>query len=84
MRCFYCGSQDVALITRNDGYSMKKGIVGTALLGPVGAVAGINGKNSEVYHCSACGQDSSMPMDAVTEGYINKALSSNDTNERHR
>lgn len=41
----------------NDGYSMKKGLLGTALFGPVGAVAGINGKKNKLvqYRCRHCG-----------------------------
>lgn len=43
----------------NGNYSFKKGIIGAALLGPVGAVAGINGKKSLVYHCEDCGYTAS-------------------------
>lgn len=35
-------------------YSYKKGLLGAALLGPVGAVAGINGKNGKTH---VVGQD---------------------------
>ncbi len=39
----------------NGGYSFKKGIIGTVVMGPIGAVAGINGKKSIVYYCQNCG-----------------------------
>ena len=37
------------------GYSYGKGIVGMAILGPVGAVAGIGGVKEVTYKCSSCG-----------------------------
>lgn len=43
----------------NGGYSYKKGIIGTAVFGPIGAVAGINGKKSVVYRCKDCGYSAS-------------------------
>lgn len=78
MRCYFCGSKNISFITKNDGYSMKKGIVGTAVLGPVGAVAGINGKKTSFYHCNACGKDFSQAMDVVKETKIDIALRQND------
>ena len=39
----------------NEGYSMGKGILGAVILGPVGAVAGINGKKRVTYRCDKCG-----------------------------
>lgn len=36
-------------------YSFKKGILGAVVLGPVGAVAGMNGKKKSVYCCEKCG-----------------------------
>ena len=41
---------------QNSGYSFSKGLVGTALFGTVGAVAGINGKKNKIvqYMCSNC------------------------------
>ncbi len=77
MRCGLCGSKQVGLITASS-YSMKKGIVGAAVLGPVGAVAGINGKQSMKYHCTACGQDSLSVLDARTENEIDELLAKGD------
>ena len=78
MRCIKCGSRKVSLVKYNEGYSFTKGIVGTAVFGSVGAVAGINGKTSQVYHCNECGQDEITIMPDVIEGFINEALQKND------
>ena len=41
----------------SSSYSWKKGVAGAALLGPVGAVAGIGGKKHKSYtwRCKECG-----------------------------
>lgn len=67
----------MSLVTNNEGYSFKKGIAGQIVLGPVGAVAGINGKTSKVYHCSECGQDEITTMPEVIEGFIDEAIRKN-------
>ena len=77
MRCSICGSKQVSLVT-NSSYSMKKGIVGAVVLGPVGAVAGINGKQSTNYHCMSCGQNSLSIMDRYIEKLIDEALENGD------
>ena len=77
MRCGLCGSKQVSLVNKNS-YSMKKGIVGAAVLGPVGAVAGINGNQSMVYHCMECGQDNLRIMDVTTEHEIDEILANGD------
>ncbi len=79
MRCRFCGSRNIAFIDKKEGYSMTKGIVGTAILGPVGAIAGINGKTNKVYHCSACGNDASTPMSNDEEAALNRAMKENNT-----
>lgn len=43
-RCAACGSPNVAKVEKNDGFSYGKALVGTAVFGTIGAVAGINGK----------------------------------------
>lgn len=85
MRCGLCGSKEVSLVNKSS-YSMKKGIVGAVVLGPVGAVAGINGNSSMVYHCMKCGQDSLSIMDNYFEQAIDTALSNGDraTLDRYR
>ena len=42
---------------QSTGYSFTKGIVGTALFGPVGAVAGVGGKRTTTVTCQCeyCG-----------------------------
>ncbi|WP_026509394.1 hypothetical protein [Butyrivibrio sp. LC3010] len=77
MRCGLCGSKRVNFVTKNS-YSMKKGIVGAAMLGPVGAVAGINGNHSSVYHCMSCGQDILSILDEKTEREIDELLANGD------
>lgn len=78
MRCGLCGSKKISLIN-SSSYSMKKGIVGAAVLGPVGAVAGINGKSSMKYHCMACGQDSLDIMESYREQEIDEAVANGDS-----
>ena len=53
--CAACGNPDIIVENAKTGYSMGKGIVGAAVLGPVGAVAGLDGKNTVVYYCPKCG-----------------------------
>ena len=53
--CAACGNPRVIIENDKDGYSFKKGLVGTALMGPMGAVAGVAGKEVTVYYCPKCG-----------------------------
>ena len=53
--CAACGNPDIIVESSNQGYNMKKRPVGTAILGSVGAVAGINGKETDVFYCPKCG-----------------------------
>lgn len=52
-RCAACGSQNVVVDTQAGGvsYNYKKGIVGTAVFGVGGAVAGVESKSQEVFKC---------------------------------
>ncbi len=77
MRCCICGSNQVTIVS-NSSYSMKKGIAGALVLGPVGAIAGINGKQSTNYHCMKCGQDSFCVMDSFIEQSIDHAVKNGD------
>ncbi len=54
-RCAACGSPNVVSATEQGGYSYTKGAIGTVLFGTGGAVAGINGKTTQVYKCPDCG-----------------------------
>lgn len=61
--CAACGNPDIIVEDTKSGYSMGKGIVGAAVLGPVGAVAGLDGKKTTSYYCPKCGArlDHCMP-----------------------
>ena len=43
--------------SEDKGYSITKGALGAALLGPVGAIAGVGGKKNKTvtYSCPHCG-----------------------------
>lgn len=73
-RCMYCGSPNVSHVTVKDGYSMKKGIGASILLGPVGMVAGIDSKEKKVYRCHDCGQESTTPMNSAIKNCIDEYL----------
>ena len=53
--CAACGNPNVIVETEKDGYSLAKGLVGSAVLGPVGALAGADGKEVTVFYCPKCG-----------------------------
>ena len=81
-RCATCGSPNVLKSEQNDGFSYKKAIVGTAVFGNIGAVAGINGKHSVTYHCPDCGFQSTTTMDDVTKAVIDTLITIPDVFER--
>ncbi len=47
------------------GYSLGKGILGAAVFGPIGAVAGIGGKKTKMvtYQCTGCGRTKTITYD---------------------
>lgn len=53
--CAACGNPRVIIEKDKEGYSLAKGLVGSAVLGPVGALAGANGKEVTVFYCPKCG-----------------------------
>lgn len=63
-RCAACGSPNVVTDIENGGvnYNYVKGAVGTVLLGPGGAAAGIQSKKEQVYKCPDCGLTLKEPM----------------------
>ena len=75
-RCAACGSANVVIDTQTGGmsYNYKKGIVGTAILGVGGAVAGVENKTEKVYKCSDCGITLSYPMDDGLKNVIDLCL----------
>ena len=56
-RCKVCGSPKVVQTTQTGGitYNFAKGLVGQAVLGLGGAVAGLESKTETVYACPDCG-----------------------------
>lgn len=56
LRCAVCGSKRITIETKKEGYDLKKGVIGQALIGIPGALAGINEKDTTYYHCADCGQ----------------------------
>ncbi|MBQ5906159.1 MAG: hypothetical protein IIW88_09860, partial [Clostridia bacterium] len=75
-RCAACGSANVVIDTQTSGmsYNYKKGIVGTAILGVGGAVAGVENKTEKVYKCPDCGITLSYPMDDGLKNVIDLCL----------
>lgn len=54
VRCPFCRSKEV--IPQKKGYSGKKGFIGTALFGGIGALAGTIGSEKMGYSCLSCGK----------------------------
>lgn len=61
-RCAACGSPNVLTDTQKEGYDYVKGAIGTVVLGSGGAVAGVNGKNKQVFKCPDCGMTLTYAM----------------------
>ena len=74
-RCAACGSSHVVVDTKKEGFSVGKAVVGTAVFGAGGAVMGVNGKEKLYYHCAACGQTLSYPMQDFQKDIIDRYLS---------
>ena len=53
-RCKVCGSKNITREIKKEGYDIKKGVIGTALIGVPGALAGAVGKDTIYYHCADC------------------------------
>lgn len=75
-RCSNCGSLKVAEVTQNAGFSYGKALAGQIVFGPVGAVAGINGKKQTFFQCQSCGQSSDHLMDDYFSNYIDSIIKS--------
>lgn len=73
-RCAACGSNKVVTDKKNEGYSITKGVVGTALFGTGGAIMGANGKSNVYYHCAECGQTLSYSMPKSEKEVIDNAI----------
>lgn len=72
-------------IVDNHSYSVAKGLIGAAIIGPVGVIAGIDGKNRISYHCTECGQNTGL-LTISTERDIDRAIVAGDvsTLDRYR
>lgn len=55
--CPSCGSlfEWKYVDTQKEGFSFGKAALGSVMFGPVGAVAGLDGKKKSVFYCSKCG-----------------------------
>lgn len=74
LRCAVCGSKRITAETRKEGYDVVKGVVGTALVGIPGALAGAGGKANVYYHCADCGQVLNKTMLSVESDWIDMLL----------
>lgn len=70
IRCAMCGSKNVYVDSKKEGYNLKAGVVGTALVGMPGALAGTVGNDTKYYHCRECGQTLNKPMMSVESDWI--------------
>ena len=56
LTCPKCKSTNVEAVGDKKKISVTKGLLGGALLGPIGAAAGaLNGKKKRTFHCQECG-----------------------------
>lgn len=56
LKCPKCKSTNVDEVSEKKKVSITKGLIGGALLGPLGAAAGaLNGKKKHSFHCKDCG-----------------------------
>lgn len=70
IRCAMCGSKNVYVDSKKEGYNLKAGVVGTALVGVPGALAGTVGNDTKYYHCRECGQTLNKPMMSIESDWI--------------
>lgn len=74
MRCRYCGSTSIHSATEHKNFSAGKALAGTVVFGPLGAGAGMLGKEINGFRCTQCGSFMEQPMDTVTEKMVNDAI----------
>lgn len=82
IRCAMCGSSNVRTETKQEGYNKKKGIIGVALFGGVGALAGTSGNAVTYYHCAECQHVLNRCMPEYDKLEIEIALSHPDISEK--
>ena len=81
MRCAVCGSTRIVTEKRKEGYNLKKGIIGSVLLGGIGAIAGTRGNEVTYYHCGDCGQTLNKCMHEYEEMELEFALKTQDSGD---
>jgi hypothetical protein len=54
IKCPRCSSQKIEAGTK--GFGLGKAVVGAAVLGPGGLLAGLHGRKNTELHCQACGK----------------------------
>lgn len=77
-RCDACGSPNVVREKQTGGikYDYAKGALGSAILGPGGAAAGITNSTEIVYKCPDCGWTLASPMPESIKTLIDLGVSS--------
>lgn len=77
-RCDACGSPNVVREKQTGGikYDYAKGALGSAILGPGGAAAGITNSTEIVYKCPDCGLTLASPMPESIKTLIDLGVSS--------
>ena len=81
-RCAICGSPRLTKTSEKSGFSYGKAVAGTAVFGAVGAIAGLDGKKTDVYKCPDCGHTMAEPMDFATQNAIDMCVM--DSSVRHQ
>ena len=74
MRCRFCGSTLIHSAHDHKNFSAGKAFAGTIVFGPMGAGAGMLGKDIEGFRCTQCGAFMESPMDTTTEKMVNDAV----------
>lgn len=74
MRCRFCGSTMIHSAHDHKNFSTGKAIAGTIVFGPMGAGAGMIGKDTEGFRCTQCGAFMESPMNTMTEKLVNDAV----------
>lgn len=74
MRCRFCGSTSIHTAVDHKNFSAGKALAGTVVFGPMGAGAGMMGKEINGFRCTRCGGFMEHPMDPQTERQVNDAI----------
>lgn len=77
-RCSVCGSPNVTCESRLSGikYDYAKGAMGSVILGPGGAAAGITSTTETIYKCADCGAALPYPMADHVKAWIDLGVMS--------